>query len=780
MTPTDQPDDAARHSSLLGLEAGFLVGGGRFTLRRLLGRGGMGVVWLARDEQLEEDVALKFLPPEIRHDARALDDLRRETSRSRKLTHPNIIRIHDLYKAEHEAFISMEYVDGPNLADLQVQQPDRVFAWTYVEPLVKQLCEALDYAHSESIIHRDLKPANMMLDRRSRLKLADFGIAALVTDSVARISMRHAQSGTSTYMSPQQMDGRLPQVTDDIYALGATLYDLLTSQPPFFSGDIPHQVRSLPVQPIEERLAELGITNPVPPAVAAMIMACLAKGPADRPQSARAVAEWIGLQPATRAATADSAAQVSTTAAPAPPPQVAPPPPAPVRVTPILPDAGVEAPPDPVPTTPTISRASPRTRLAVSTAAALLLCIAGLGGWWRSHRNNHSAEATASQPAEQADEFVDAGVSEDPGKNERTLSGHLDAVKSVVFSKDGGTLASASADRTGIIWDVRTSSIRTTLAGHRAAVNAIALSDDATLVATASDDGTVRLWDALTGETKHILAGHQTNVTAVAFAPREPLIVSGDAAGRLAFCSAGAGERLRMVQAHDSGITSLAFRDSAVLASAGDKVPRLWDVVSGKLIAKVPRAGGIASALAFSANGGLLAAASSDRAVRFWDGRTLAFRRRHGWPNDIVHGMAFAPAGTHIGFATESGSIVVWELNGTRRGSWQVFRSHVGPALALALSDRDVASGGSDHYVKLTSYRRASARANSGNPAGWITLFNGHDLSGWSGDPAVWSVVDGNIHGELKRKTDAHHPSALFWKNSTVENFELEFSFRLL
>src|ERR1041385_4244931 len=270
------------------LEPGFLVGNGRFSLIRLIGRGGMGVVWLARDESLREQVALKFLPPEIRFDGVALDDLRRETARARKLTHPNIIRIHDLYQDDREAFISMEYIDGPNLSDLRLQQPQRVLTWKFLEPLAQQLCEALDYAHTEKVVHRDLKPANMMLDSRGRLKLADFGIAAQGSDSASRISMiRHGRRGAVAYMSPQQMDGKLPQVTDDIYALGATLYELLTSRPPFYSGDIAHQVRNLLPPPIDERLAELGIQNEVPQSVAALIMACLGKSPEQRPSSAR-------------------------------------------------------------------------------------------------------------------------------------------------------------------------------------------------------------------------------------------------------------------------------------------------------------------------------------------------------------------------------------------------------------------------------------------------------------------------------------------------------------
>jgi sugar lactone lactonase YvrE len=257
----------------------------------------MGEVWLARDERLREPVALKFLPPEIRGDPGALDDLRRETARSHKLSHPNIVRIHDLHEdADGMAFIVMEYIDGPTLAAFRLQQPSRALSWGYLRPLAAQLCAALEYAHNEKVIHRDLKPANMMVDSRGRLKLADFGIAAVASDSMSRISMRHSTSGTLPYMSPQQVRGQRPQAADDIYALGATLYELLTSQLPFCSGDISHQVLNEAPEPMEDRLAALGMRNDIPPDAAALIMACLAKEPGQRPQSARVVAEWIGVE----------------------------------------------------------------------------------------------------------------------------------------------------------------------------------------------------------------------------------------------------------------------------------------------------------------------------------------------------------------------------------------------------------------------------------------------------------------------------------------------------
>ena len=267
----------------------------RFILQRILGRGGMGVVWLARDEELERPVALKFLPEIVALDPVSVAELKRETRRNLDLTHPHIVRIYDFVQDARSAAISMEYVDGPSVSALRAERPRGIFPLAELRRMVEQLGEGLAYAHERAkVVHRDLKPANLMLTSAGDLKITDFGIATSISDSVSRVSGR-STSGTAAYMSPQQMMGERPAATDDIYAIGATLYELLTGKPPFHTGNIIAQVTSKVPPSIAERRAELGITDvePVPAAWESAVARCLAKEPADRPQSVRALLEEL-------------------------------------------------------------------------------------------------------------------------------------------------------------------------------------------------------------------------------------------------------------------------------------------------------------------------------------------------------------------------------------------------------------------------------------------------------------------------------------------------------
>jgi hypothetical protein len=287
-------DDLGLGHTLRGFTAGQKLFN-RYTLVRLLGRGGMGVVWSAQDEQLEEQVALKFLPETVTNDPEAIADLKHETKRSRELNHHYIVRIHDFVQDELAAGISMEYVDGRTMTELKLKQPARCFNARDLFGLVAQLCEALEYAHSVAkVVHRDLKPSNLMINSKRQLKVADFGIARSIADTASRLSGKLGTSGTPPYMSPQQANGEKASPADDIYALGATLYELLTGKPPFYSGDILDQLKHKEPPSIAERRQELGIEGEeVPVHWEETIAACLAKDPVQRPQSAAEVARRL-------------------------------------------------------------------------------------------------------------------------------------------------------------------------------------------------------------------------------------------------------------------------------------------------------------------------------------------------------------------------------------------------------------------------------------------------------------------------------------------------------
>ena len=351
----------------------------RYTLVRILGRGGMGVVWLAKDEELDRDVALKFLPDLVVHDVAVLDELKRETRRSLQLTHHNIVRIHDFVQDAESACISMEYVDGPTLSALRVEQPSRVFEVEKLAPWVEQICEALQYAHQHArIVHRDIKPANLMLNGRGNLKVADFGIARSLSDSVSMLTMARGTSGTLAYMSPQQLDGERASNLDDVYSLGATLYELATSKPPFHSGGIERLIREKTPASLAAKREELGVgsNNRIPGQWEQTIAACLAKDPAARPQTALEVRDRLR-------------------AAPRPSPTTPP-----LPITPPLPTSPTVPATVKADETPRGSKLPPYlTNRVLIAGAAVLLAIAGGTFLWFSSNKEPDIEPTPVTPA---------------------------------------------------------------------------------------------------------------------------------------------------------------------------------------------------------------------------------------------------------------------------------------------------------------------------------------------------------------------------------------------
>lgn len=293
MTRPDAPDNDRTHVILR--EGAHVFG--RYALTAMVGAGGMGVVWRARDEKLDRDVALKFLPDRVRDDPEAIRDLKRETNRCLSLTHENIVRVYDFVEDDLVAAIAMEFVPGRSLSALKAARPGGCLDAADLMPLVAQLCAALDYAHTQAkVVHHDLKPANLLVTPDGVLKVADFGIARSLRETTTRrTGVTQTPLGTLAYMGPQQLKNKSAHPTDDVYALGATLYDLLTGKPPFYAGDLATQIREEPPAPLAGRRVELGNSGAAIPAEwETTILACLAKRAEDRPVSVAAVRATLG------------------------------------------------------------------------------------------------------------------------------------------------------------------------------------------------------------------------------------------------------------------------------------------------------------------------------------------------------------------------------------------------------------------------------------------------------------------------------------------------------
>lgn len=253
----------------------------RFVILEEINRGSMGIIYKARDKTLDEVVALKVLNDYLCSDPSAVERFKREARAAKKLSHPYIVRIHDMFESGNKRFISMEYIEGTDFKRMLTETgqlpEDQIIFYSL------QICDALAYAHKLNIIHRDIKPANVMVTRQNSVKVTDFGIAKILKSDDSTKSGT-AVIGTPLYMAPEQITGEGVDARTDIYALGIMMYELVSGHPPFYLGNIEyHHIHTVP-PPLPDRVS---------PNLRDAIMRCVEKDPARRFQAVDEIFEVL-------------------------------------------------------------------------------------------------------------------------------------------------------------------------------------------------------------------------------------------------------------------------------------------------------------------------------------------------------------------------------------------------------------------------------------------------------------------------------------------------------
>src|SRR5262245_4799807 len=235
----------------------------------------MGEVYRADDLTLGQSVALKFLPAGLARDPDRLARFHAEVRTARQVSHPHVCRVHDVGEADGQPFLTMEYIDGEDLAAL-LRRIHRLPEEKGIE-LARQLCQGLAAAHDRGVIHRDLKPANVMIDGRGQVRLTDFGLATAIGAG------EDVRAGTPAYQAPEQLAGREVTTRSDLFALGLVLFEVFTGRRAFPATTLA-ELRRLYAEGMPSKPS--GHVGGLDPAVERVILRCLERDPADRPRSA--------------------------------------------------------------------------------------------------------------------------------------------------------------------------------------------------------------------------------------------------------------------------------------------------------------------------------------------------------------------------------------------------------------------------------------------------------------------------------------------------------------
>jgi WD40 repeat protein len=705
---------------------------GRFQLRRELGRGAFGIVYLAYDPALGRDVALKVPRVDVLTDPALRARFHREARAAAGLDHPNIVAVHEAGEVGPVCFLVSAYCRGPTLAQW-LKQRNQPMPVREAAALIATLAEAVHHAHTRGVIHRDLKPANILLQksetpnpkseketapalsdlgfrfsdlelRNSDLtpKVTDFGLAKLLLEQGEGAQTRsEAIVGTAGYMAPEQAGGRSKAVGSaaDVYALGAILYELLTGRPPFqaeTSLETLLMVRSVePIPPTRLRLK-------LPRDLETICLKCLEKEPSRRYASALALAEDLGRFLAGE----------------------------PIRARPLSWWARGGK---------WVKR---RPAITALLAAVVLIAGGGLTGivwqWQRAEgtgqelvRNLYYQNIALAEREWSANNFTRADqlLDECPPAlrgwewhyvrglrygSLPPLPGHHVPVRGMAFSPDGRRLASAGNDRMVKVWDVATGKALLTLEGSGEEYGvAVTFSPDGRFLAAVAEEGrTIKLWEAQTGTASMTWQWSQVRrIKCLAFSPdSRRLVASAEApgGGQITIWDSRTGQQIRLLKGHAATATRVAFHpDGQRFASGLDNTVIIWDATTGQVIHTLRGHAFKVASVAFSPDGRQLASAGGplfrgDKGeIIIWDadnGQVLRTLRSH---TGHIFSVAFSPDGRRLASAGYDQTIKIWDA-ATGQEALSL-RGHTDQVLRVAFSPdgRRLASASADKTVRI-------------------------------------------------------------------------------
>jgi WD40 repeat protein/tRNA A-37 threonylcarbamoyl transferase component Bud32 len=669
-----------------------------------LGRGGMGVVYKARQVKANRLVALKMILAQAHASVAEKVRFQIEAEAVARLQHPHIVPLYEVGEHDGLPFFTLEFCEGGSLDRKLEGQP---LAAREAAALLEQLARAMHYAHSRGVVHRDLKPANVLLTADGTPKITDFGLAKQL-DAAGPVSQSGAIVGTPEYMAPEQAEGRGRDISGatDVWALGVLLYELLTGRRPFHGADTFATLRQV-LQ--DEPLPPSRHQPKTPRDLETICLKCLRKEPEKRYRTAEALAddlrrflagEPIEARPAGRLERAWKWSRRRPALAA-------------LVVVSLLAVVGVVG-------------------LAVGLAFALRgeKEARGLAEAKEKETNETLAKqkgllsASARTYCELSDrEFKQGNVRDslnwmlrayetapldDPlrpsylrliaGQRqglERRL-GHDDAVLAVAISLDGCTVLTGSRDNTARLWDTSTGNELHTLR-HGDWVLAVAFSPDGRTALTGSSDNAARLWDATTGQLRATLR-HDHAVSAVAFSPAGRTALTGS--NRTARLWDTASGKLLQTVYHDAKVDAVAVSPDGHTALTGSFSgrARLWDTATGKEIATLPH-GRPVRAVTFSPDGRAALTGSEDAMARLWDtatGKELhTLRHDHG-----VTAVAFSPDGRTAVTGSVDRTARLWDA---ASGKLKAALRHSDSVLAVAFNpdSRTALTGSADKTARL-------------------------------------------------------------------------------